>query len=121
MECSKSRTKNPKGHLFFRECGVKLGYPCPGCDTEVVPGDKFCGNCGRNLQSKTTPTELSFEDKLANSQKYLPGGLTEKSWLKKEKSKGERKQVTVLFADMKNFTPWSTSLRLNDRKGGGAT
>jgi class 3 adenylate cyclase len=71
-----------------------------------MPGDKFCGECGRPFVSGGPAPEkdMSFEEKISQIQKYLPGGLTEKILAQKGKIEGERKQVTVLFADMENFT-----------------
>ena len=105
MECPKCLVQNPEGRKFCRECGSKLAYPCPGCGAEVEPGDKFCGHCGHDLQAKTTRQELSLDQKLTKLQGYLPQGLIEKILAQKGKIEGERKQVTVLFADMENFTP----------------
>jgi len=43
------------------------------------------------------PKELTFEDKVAKLQRYLPTGLTEKILAQRGKIEGERKQVTVLL------------------------
>ena len=67
---------------------------------------KFCGNCGRSLFSpghSALPKELSFDEKLERTQRYLPGGLAEKILSQLGKIEGERKQVTVMFCDMAGF------------------
>lgn len=32
---------------------------CANCQTELSPGERFCGNCGRPVQAVVTPTPLS--------------------------------------------------------------
>ena len=48
--------------------------------------------------------ELSFDEKLAKIQRYLPKDLTQKILAQRDKIEGERKQVTVMFCDMEGFT-----------------
>jgi len=107
MKCPKCQTENPEGRKFCRKCGAKLSFVCPKCGFEHLPDDCFCGECGQSLTpSEKIPTkDLSFEEKLQKIQKYLPGGLTEKILSQRGKIEGEHRQVTVLFADMENFTP----------------
>ena len=106
MICPKCRTENPEMRKFCRECGEKLILLCPKCNSENIPGDKFCGECGHNLTlpSEPAPKELSFDEKLDKIQKYLPKGLTKKILSKRDKIEGERKQVTIIFADISGFT-----------------
>ena len=106
MKCPNCQTENPENKKFCRQCGSALTHQCPQCTAEVTPGDKFCGECGHNLiqASPPPPGELSFDEKLEKIQKYLPGGLTEKMLSQRGKIEGERKQVTVMFADMEGFT-----------------
>ena len=54
--------------------------------------------------------ELSFDEKIAKIQKYLPAGITEKILSQRDKIEGEKRQVTVMFCDMKGFTPLSEKL-----------
>src|SRR5208337_2317163 len=112
MKCPKCQFENPETRKFCRECGIKLILVCPQCHFENLPGDKFCGECGHDLgpPSKPIPKELSFEEKLAKIQRYLPKGLTEKILSQRDKIEGERKQVTVMFCDMKGFTPLADKL-----------
>ncbi|MGD9034797.1 MAG: adenylate/guanylate cyclase domain-containing protein, partial [Desulfobacteraceae bacterium] len=112
MECPKCQTENPEGKKFCRECGAKLALACPQCAAEILPGDKFCGECGHNLTlaSEPIPKDLSFDEKLEKIQRYLPKGLTEKILSQRDKIEGERRQVTIMFCDMKGFTPLTEML-----------
>ena len=80
------------------------------------PNFKFCGECGHTLDVlvERSPKELSFDEKLAKIQKYLPQGLTEKILSQRDRIEGERKQVTVMFCDMEGFTQLSEKLGPED-------
>ncbi len=112
MKCPKCHTENPETRKFCRECGSKFVAVCPRCESENLPTDKFCGDCGHNLALPSEPTrkELSFDEKIEKIQKYLPAGITEKILSQRDKIEGERKQVTVMFCDMKGFTPLADKL-----------
>jgi hypothetical protein len=73
---------------------------------------EFCNKCGHKLSlpPETPPKDLSFDEKLTKIQRYLPKGLTEKILSQKDRIEGERKQVTVMFADMEGFTSLSERL-----------
>jgi class 3 adenylate cyclase/tetratricopeptide (TPR) repeat protein len=107
MKCLKCQTENKEGAKFCLECGHRFEIKCPQCGRSVPLGAKFCDECGHALSfpSKPAPKELSFDEKLRKIQKYLPSGLTEKILSQREKIEGERRQVTVMFADMQGFTP----------------
>jgi hypothetical protein len=56
------------------------GFPlrCIRCQLENPEGAKFCNKCGHpSAQSSVqAPKDLSFDEKLAKIQRYLPEGLT---------------------------------------------
>ena len=112
MKCPKCQTENSETRKFCSECGAKLLLICPQCGFENLPQDKFCGECGHNLSipSEAKPKELSFDEKLAKIQQYLPKDLTQKILAQKDKIEGERKQVTVMFCDMEGFTTLTEKL-----------
>jgi len=85
---------------------------CPKCQFENPEGAKFCIECGYNItpSSKAIPQFLSFDEKLEKIQRYLPKGLTEKILAQKDKIEGERRHVTIMFCDMKGFTPLTEEL-----------
>jgi len=112
MRCPKCQTENPEGLKFCVECGKRLEIICPKCGFSNSPTFKFCGECGHNLTLPSKPIlkELSFEEKLAKIQRYLPKDLTQKILAQRDKIEGERKQVTVMFCDMEGFTALTEKL-----------
>ncbi len=60
-------------------------------------GEKFCGGCGRSL----TATARPVEPRLTLPEAYTPKHLAAKILTSKAALEGERKHVTVLFADLK--------------------
>ena len=112
MKCPSCQADNLDIRKFCRQCGEKLLLICPKCGFGNLPGDLFCGECGHDLAtpSEQPTAELSFDEKVAKIQRYLPKGLTEKVLSQRDKIEGERKQVTVMFADMEGFTSLSEKL-----------
>ena len=112
MKCPKCEAENPESAKFCGECGTKLEKVCPNCQHPNPPQFKFCNECGQNLTAATKPVpkELSFDEKLAKIQRYLPKDLTQKILAQKDKIEGERKQVTVMFCDIEGFTALTEKL-----------
>ncbi len=80
---------------FCGECGARLESACAACGAANPPGNKFCGQCGASLVAAIAST------KFTSPETYTPKHLAEKILTSKSALEGERKQVTVLFADMK--------------------
>ena len=96
MRCAHCQQENPSGMKFCGECGERLDASCPACRASNPPGNKFCGDCGAQLlRPASSPT------KFESPKSYIPKHLAEKILTSKGMLEGERKQVTVLFADMK--------------------
>ena len=116
MICPKCKFENREGAKFCIECGTKVEFNCAKCSHLNPPASKFCEECGSqlNLLPEKAPQELSFDEKIAKIQKYLPKGITEKILAQKDKIEGERKQVTVMFCDMEGFTQLSEKLGPED-------
>ncbi|GAG25696.1 unnamed protein product, partial [marine sediment metagenome] len=114
MKCSKCQTENRDEAKFCLKCREKLEHTCPQCGRIMPLVAVFCDECGSDLaappSTQAPPVELSFEEKLENIQRYLPGGLTEKILAQRGKIEGERKQVTVLFCDTEGFSILSEKL-----------
>jgi class 3 adenylate cyclase len=106
MKCPKCQTDNPDARKFCRECGARLLALCPECGFENAPGDKFCGECGHDLREPAEPPPIDYEQ----PQSYTPKYLADKILTTRSSIEGERKLVTVLFADVANYTSISEKL-----------
>src|SRR5206468_11958505 len=95
MKCPQCQHENLPSMKFCGECGARLAAVCSACGASNAPAQKFCGECGAPLvhgtSKATTPTPDS----------YTPKHLAEKILTSKSALEGERKQVSVLFADLK--------------------
>ena len=96
MRCPKCQAENREGRRFCAECGASLSLACPTCGFLNEPSEKFCGGCGQALASLR-----QVAAKFVSPEVYTPKHLAEKILTSKSALEGERKQVTVLFADMK--------------------
>jgi class 3 adenylate cyclase len=76
---------------------------CPQCSFENIPGDKFCGECGHKLAEPSEATAVDFSE----PQSYTPKFLADKILTSRSSIEGERKLVTVFFADVANYTALS--------------
>src|SRR5213594_3299982 len=97
MQCPRCHAENREGRRFCAACGGSLALACPSCGFGNEAGEKFCGGCGAPLPS----LEEAAEPRFASPQSYTPKHLAERILTSKSALEGERKQVTVLFADMK--------------------
>jgi class 3 adenylate cyclase/tetratricopeptide (TPR) repeat protein len=97
MTCPRCHAENRDGRRFCAECGASLALACPACGFSNEPGEKFCGGCGAPLRSSPTVAPPKF----GAPESYTPKHLAEKILTSKAALEGERKQVTVLFADLK--------------------
>ena len=96
MRCQRCSADNREGRRFCAECGASLNLACPSCGFSNEAGEKFCGGCGQPLVSSQ-----QIATKFSSPEVYTPKHLAEKILISKAALEGERKQVTVLFADMK--------------------
>ena len=79
---------------------VPLALPCPSCGYSNEPGEKYCGGCGLALTRRRPTPDSTARVPHA----YTPSYLADKILTLKSALEGERKQVTVLFADLKDST-----------------
>jgi len=98
MNCPHCRADNPDGARFCNQCGQKIETACPGCGQVNPPGAKFCNQCGRDL---TAPPEAAAPPPQAAT---IPEETPEPA------AESERKQATVLFADLSGYTALSENM-----------
>jgi class 3 adenylate cyclase/tetratricopeptide (TPR) repeat protein len=83
--CPRCDTDNRDGRRFCASCGGALPLGCPHCGSLNEPDDRFCGGCGRELE----------QPKSAGGLATNAGPIVLQS---------ERRQVTILFADLSGYT-----------------
>lgn len=60
MDCRTCGVVNAPERRYCRECGARLGQPCPVCHFFNGADDKHCGGCGRRLKAGAGP--LAVDD-----------------------------------------------------------
>ena len=117
MRCWSCQFENPPAMKFCGQCGTQLAQLCPRCGAENQPMFKFCGQCGTALTAPPPPGSDTAGDSAqlsrppeAQRQGYTPPHLAEKILRSRSALEGERRQVTVLFADMAGFTTLAEQL-----------
>ena len=93
---------------FCLECGSRLLLTCRVCGVQLPPGAKFCLECGAAVpvsgvrpQASGSDTQQRTPDTQKDPRAYTPKHLAEKILSSRVAHEGERKRVTVLFADVK--------------------
>jgi class 3 adenylate cyclase len=95
MQCPRCQHENRPQAKFCEECAGPLPRACPNCGTQVSASAKFCSECAHPLAGPVAQTRFD------SPQAYTPKHLAERILTSKAALEGERKQVTVLFADLK--------------------
>src|SRR5215208_307041 len=83
LACGSCGTENPAGAKFCMSCGSQLERRCPSCGEAAPPAAKFCMACGTPLEGTPAPAPVA-----------APAAPPPE----------ERRQVTVLFADLSGYT-----------------
>jgi len=104
MLCPSCGRGNREDARFCRGCGAKLARACPSCGADLEADASFCGKCGHRLAEPSKPTAAP------DPRSYTPHHLAEKILRDRAALEGERRTVTVLFADAMGFTPISERL-----------
>src|SRR5262245_22500867 len=93
MTCPRCQAENLDGARFCENCGARLEVCCAACGQPVSADKGFCRSCGAALSAQRS--------RFGSAEAYAPTHLAEKILTSKVALEGERKQVTVLFADLK--------------------
>jgi class 3 adenylate cyclase/tetratricopeptide (TPR) repeat protein len=92
MQCPQCQHSNRDEAKFCDQCAAPLPVGCPDCGSANAPGSKFCRQCGAALVIAPPAAKTPIA--------YTPRYLTEKILSSRSALEGERKLVTVLFADV---------------------
>src|SRR5258705_1141450 len=95
MQCLRCGCQNKATNEYCEGCGATLGIECSACGHLSGPTARFCGQCSAAL--KPLATEATNQ-----SWQHVLRSLNAKG--------GERKRLTILFADMRNSTGLIDSL-----------
>ena len=98
MNCPQCQQENSAGAKFCNGCGARLELVCQACSHTNPAGSRFCNGCGKPLDTAAASVPAP---KFGSLHTYTPKHLAEKIITSKSALEGERKQVTVLFADLK--------------------
>src|SRR5262249_42733315 len=97
MKCPRCEHANPQGARFCEQCATPLARTCSNCGIALSAAAKFCHACAHPV----TPVAVAPS---RSPGSYTPKHLVEKILTSKAALEGERKQVTVLFADVVGFS-----------------
>jgi class 3 adenylate cyclase len=96
MRCSKCDSESLPGKRFCAECGSLLPIHCPKCGAVTLAGAKFCADCGTRLTGIIDSSAIVVSAKETR--------ITPQQAEAVHTIDGERKTVTALFADIKGST-----------------
>ena len=103
MICSRCQAENAGDSVFCDACGAPLDALCPHCQSSNRPSAKFCKKCGQRLADAPAPPG-AYSNQPGPGNAVVPRYLAEKILASRRFIEGERKQVTVLFADIRGST-----------------
>ena len=106
MNCPKCQLENREGAKFCKDCGANLEVACSECGTVYELNSKFCDECGQDLKKSSSAQTVEY----SRPQSYTPKFLADKILTIRSSIEGERKLVTVLFADVANYTAMAEKL-----------
>jgi class 3 adenylate cyclase/tetratricopeptide (TPR) repeat protein len=89
ITCPACASENPPNSRFCGNCGTPLARTCPSCGSQNPPANNYCAACGTPLRSESAQLEQPAPTPVSDS--------------------GERRLVSVLFADLVGFTTFSES------------
>ncbi len=117
MTCPNCSHTNPAPARFCENCGEPLVVRCPACREPVSPGAKFCSSCGFKLEvveAPPPPARAATPAPLTALRQAAPAALVDKIMAERSRVEGERKLVTVLFADIVGSTSLAEAMDPED-------
>ena len=117
MQCTSCGSANAADAKFCSQCGTRLRITCGVCATVNDPDSRFCKECGSSLSVATTATQAVGDAAPADQQqtapaaddnlsRYIPDELLRR--IREARAggamRGERRTVTMLFADIQGST-----------------
>ena len=102
MHCPACNTENPPQARFCMGCAAPLARRCSACGTALPEAARFCMECGAAQVSGVGLRVSAARSPTPDT--YTPRHLAEKILASRDVLAGERKQVTVLFADVVGST-----------------
>ena len=114
MQCPQCRQENRDDAKFCRECGMAFGTFCTACRSPLRPGSKYCDNCGAPVVLASSALLVSTPP--APQFFHTPSHLGKSVLTSEAAQEGERRQVTVLFSDMKGSTEYIADLDPEDAR-----
>ena len=91
MSCPRCQHPLPPGAKFCNQCGARLELACAACGHANAPASRFCSECGAPLAGPPGPAPAAT----------VPPHLAARILASRGAMEGERKQVTILLADLK--------------------
>src|SRR3954451_396032 len=102
MDCPACGHANPLEARFCGSCGASTlaAIECPACGAPNPAGQRFCNACGDEIGTATNGVAAAPEAGPADRRSRLPEHLASRIRAGRGVAVGERKHVTVMFADV---------------------
>ncbi len=123
VRCPGCGEESAGGAKFCPQCGTRLPSACAACGAGLPAGARFCPDCGHRVTPagpEARPAEPPPAPRPSRtggpgaSAGYTPRHLADKILRSRSALEGERRQVTVLFADLAGFTSLAEKLDPED-------
>src|SRR5688500_3213271 len=98
MKCARCQHENEADARFCEQCAATMARRCAQCGRQLSPKARFCPECAHPTG---LPVEGPVAPRFSAPESYTPQHLAERILSSRAALEGERKQVTVLFADLK--------------------
>jgi class 3 adenylate cyclase len=115
MECPNCSFENAGDARFCENCGQPLERACPNCGQAVPASARFCRHCGHDLtRTAAAPSTVPRSAGLEAIRRAAPSAMAKRILADRERTEGERKRVTALFADIVGSTSLAEALDPED-------